>query len=180
MFDHVKAGVSGEALFWFLVVVVTIIAQIAKAVKKDGRPAGDEPASGGGESSPADELEDFLKSLNRKPQTRPAGTAPKPRRAQPARYSARLRNQPAPPPVPAAPPPSAALSVPRAAGRIPRRQMFEEKRKTGGTRRKSSDLRSQIIGMLKNPSSVRGAVMLREVLGPATALRTHSRQMIYR
>jgi hypothetical protein len=193
----------GEALFWFLVVIVTIIIQAVRAVKQNN---GDSPQE---TSSQSDELQDFLKSLGAEQSQNPKASAGDAARNGPPQTS-RAATAPAktrPPPATGTPPGhgSTEPSYRKAAERYSRREKYapsvagkgEEpsviektelqvkgsrpaKVQTAmsmtsspvtGTVEEGEQPETGVMEFLRNRKSLQQAIVLREILGPPTALR---------
>ncbi len=176
------AAVNPEGLFWLVVVIISIIAQIVKArrqIKQSGSP---DQASQNSYSAPAQELEKFLLKLTGsvdQPQTSP--------QAQPAQ----LTTSPPPPPssnsarnvpIPVRPKvarralsfePQASkkeISVPPAAllKEIPKET---DMWKNSPSIRKQQELKRAIRADLTQGNSLRKAFVLKEILSQPLALR---------
>ena len=177
---------GGESLFWLILVLATIVAQIIKAGKRMSRNQHHMPEREGAHPVPPDELQEFLASLRR-----PEGEEPPARTgARPATPVAAVSARP-PPPVPRVPaarlapvpalqrprpaqrgrvPPAPARVPPALSRRLPKRaDVLSEP--AGGYAVKR---RKAIVGRLRRPRSARSAMVLRDVLGPPLALRPPS------
>jgi len=85
----------GEGLFWFLVVIITIVVQIVKASKKASQSDQSIQQETKGYSSPEEELQNFLKSLASGPRPGPGPTVERPQAPE-----FRQAISPTPPPIP--------------------------------------------------------------------------------
>ena len=198
MLDSLIVADGFEAIFWIVVIVGSLIAQIVKASRqgKQRRDAmGEAPQAGpGGErpqSAPNEDLEAFLRNLSgekprrRKTTSPPPPPPPPPPLASPAQAARRRKKPPVPRAKPAVPRAKPVASVPppvtakRAAARRQPAGAAEQDR-TWRLRTKSAYAlkkeqaerkRSELLDALDGADSIRKAVLLREILGPPVALR---------
>lgn len=176
---------SIEGVFWVVVVILTIIVQIAKASKRplvsDQRPDGTPPPGG---ASPQDELQQFLRALSgERPAPPPApGTQAQPR---PAARPRAVVMRGTPPPTPSRPAPRRETVLQAARPSTARRAMrptpaasssppvvtgadvYAHEQAHGW----AAENRCGILEALKAPDDRRKAIVLREILGPCVALR---------
>ncbi|MBM4148012.1 MAG: hypothetical protein FJ224_03090 [Lentisphaerae bacterium] len=167
--------------FWLLIIVVSIVAQIVKAVrlaaKQQGpRPEGESfperPSPQVGEPvEPSEEIREFLRRLSGEPPA-PASPPP-PRPPPPQQVVVKVRPMPARPKTPA-PSPVVHQPVPLvslAAPPPPEPPVFIAKAASAKPRRRVSAAALALAADLNTPSTARRAILMREVLGPALALR---------
>jgi hypothetical protein len=164
------ASGAGEGIFWFLVAVIWIVAQIVKARKRKES----QPVQTTFEETPPsaeDELRTFLESLSSsaRPQQEvtppplpvsPAVVRPRTAASDVRDPNARMIPVSAPPVVDVPPPP------PPAAQRVDAYGIVRDAAHVYRTR-----AREALLGQLRKRESVRQAVLLREVIGPPLALQ---------
>ena len=172
-----------EGLFWLLLVLATIIVQIIKASKRAAqserhvKPAPLRPMS------PEGELQRFMESLTGVEEL-PPGQQPAEEKevvetvpsfaqaAPPERIETVVRPpEPAVEPLQRLPTPSTPLvsrfvSTPRIES-----PAFEAYAITGTLGHVAGEKAAEVVSDLKNPGSLRKAIVLREILGPSAALR---------
>ena len=166
-------------LIWVIIVIISVIAQIRKGMKKaTGQPG--KPTPGGQDAAPEREpyvapdeaLREFLESLAGKPsRTEPPATprpavAPQPAVVQrPRRHPAR-RMPSAPPAAPMPPPPPQRQAKETVSEPVALEMIHDD-----ATHRDTEPLAMMIRQGLKSRQSARTAIVMREILGPPLALR---------
>lgn len=190
---HVASGGGMECVFWGVVIAVFVVSQIAKSRKKfdESAPQQQNPADGGGD--PAEELRKFLEGLGQAPSQppapppapvapppppRPSTQAPaQPRRVTAQRVKARTVVPPPmaheepprrriPEPVPEAAMPDEAAVLARYKAELAAAAVAAPAKATTKWR---AILTAELLSADRQP--VRKAFVLRELLGPPTALR---------
>jgi len=185
---HIAAGDIG-GLFWIVVVIIAIIAQIVKARKQfdKGAPQQDQPPA---EGDPAEELRKFLEGLGQAQKAPPPHVPPPVQRAssRPA-VSAREAQRSIPRPTPivrprAEPPPvpvhevavSARPPVPEAGpsdAEVLARYRAELASARAASAKPASKWQQKLAGRLarQDRQLLKEAIILREVFGAPAALR---------
>jgi len=158
-------------LFWFIIVVITIISQIIRLSKRGGAPRPDSrrpptPAPFPGANK---DLSDFLESLTGAPIERQP-PPPRPEAQEPG---------PPPPPLPrvsVTPPASAAAPVRAVQARARQPVAVAPATAERGLAPKAAGKRLKVFSQLRSPTSLRRAVVLREILGSPLGLRSPGSQ----
>lgn len=188
---HVVTGNDFQCLFWGVAIVIFIVSQIAKSKKKYDKSAPQQGAPPQANGDPAEELRRFLEGLGQAPPQpqapppAPVAPPPVPRRAAARPVKARPA---APPPVrietvvshEPAPVSAATVSEETTPGEAEvlaryRAEMATSRPATKAVSKWREILGTELRGGDRN--TLRKAFVLREVLGPPTALRR--REVVY-
>lgn len=172
------SDVSG--LFWLVVIVVTVIAQIVKAKQQFNKsrpgqvraPTAEPDRMPEADRTPEEELREFLRSLTGAPPARrpaPMVVPAPPPAARPApkrRAVATPRRVAAPPPL--APPTQAPVQASVWENVVNHDNAYAETRMD---RSESTGKRKAVLAAMKDGRSLRQAFLLRTILGPPVTLR---------